>query len=228
MPRSQVRVLTKRLRAHVLDDGVGGGGVVPGVQRQQGEEAVTHSRMVLTAELVAVNAMTLLCQAASWAGWVRLLTSERLGEPGGVDSAFDCIGDVVAAQQAMSDVRRAGHMSETQGGSAFLVNVATEQVMVDSADHLVGGKSSIGSLGGSCMPDIDFRVFGGWYESGESELDSFVRARYRLGEINQACADLEAGRWADRQSWTSPWARSGEGFGSRAASPVRAREPHVP
>ena len=56
----------------------------------------------------------------------------------------------------------------------------------------------IGSLGGSCTPDTDFPLFVGWYTSGRLDLDGLVTARYRLDDINQACADLQAGRIAGR------------------------------
>jgi Zn-dependent alcohol dehydrogenase len=127
----------------------------------------------------------------------RLTPGTRLGELGGVDFAFDCIGRVIATQQAIAAVRR-GRLGETRGGSAFLVGVPTEQVTVDSIDLLLGEKRFIGSLGGSCSPDADFPLFVGWYKSGQLDLDSLVTARYRLDDINQACADLETGRVAGR------------------------------
>jgi Zn-dependent alcohol dehydrogenase len=127
----------------------------------------------------------------------RLTPGTRPGDLGGVDFAFDCIGRVIATQQAIAAVRR-GRWGETRGGSAFLVGVPTEQVMVDSTDLLLGEKRFIGSLGGSCTPDADFPLFVGWYKSGQLELDSLVTARYRLDDINRACADLEAGQVAGR------------------------------
>jgi Zn-dependent alcohol dehydrogenase len=127
----------------------------------------------------------------------RLTPGTRPGDPGGVDFAFDCIGRVIATQQAIAATRR-GYMGETRGGSAFLVGVPTEPVMVDSSDLLVGEKRFIGSLGGSCTPDTDFPLFVGWYAAGRLELDSLVTARYRLEDINQACADLAAGRMSGR------------------------------
>jgi S-(hydroxymethyl)glutathione dehydrogenase/alcohol dehydrogenase len=127
----------------------------------------------------------------------RLTPGTRPGELGGVDVAFDCIGRVIATQQAIAAVRR-GRWAETRGGSAFLVGVPTEPVTVDSTDLLLGEKRFIGSLGGSCTPDTDFPLFVGWYTSGRLDLDGLVTARYRLDDINQACADLQAGRIAGR------------------------------
>jgi Zn-dependent alcohol dehydrogenase len=127
----------------------------------------------------------------------RLTPGTREGDPGGVDYAFDCIGRVIATQQAIAATRR-GHIGETRGGTAFLVGVPTEPATVDTTDLLIGEKHFVGSIGGSCTPDIDFPVFVSWYKSGQLELDSLVTARYKLDDINQACADLEAGRIAGR------------------------------
>jgi Zn-dependent alcohol dehydrogenase len=129
---------------------------------------------------------------------VRKLTpGTRPADPGGVDFAFDCIGRVVATQQAIAAVRR-GHTAETRGGWAYLVGVPTEPVLVDSIELLLGEKHFVGSLGGSCTPDEDFPLFVNWYESGKLDLDSLVTARYRIDDINQACADLQAGKIAGR------------------------------
>jgi Zn-dependent alcohol dehydrogenase len=127
----------------------------------------------------------------------RLTPGTRPGDLGGVDFSFDCIGRVIATQQAIAAARR-GHWGEIRGGSAFLVGVPTEQAVVDTTDLLLGEKRFIGSLGGSCTPDTDFPLFIDWYTSGQLELDSLVTARYRLDDINQACADLEAGQIAGR------------------------------
>jgi Zn-dependent alcohol dehydrogenase len=127
----------------------------------------------------------------------RLTPGTRPGDLGGVDFAFDCIGRVIATQQALAAVRR-GHFGETRGGSAFLVGVPTEPATLNSMDLLLGEKRFIGSLGGSCIPDTDFPLFVGWYETGQLDLDRLVTARYRLDDVNQACADLEAGEIAGR------------------------------
>jgi Zn-dependent alcohol dehydrogenase len=127
----------------------------------------------------------------------RLTPGTREGDLGGVDYAFDCIGRVIATQQAIAATRR-GHIGETRGGTAFLVGVPTEPATVDTSDLLIGEKHFVGSVGGSCTPDIDFPVFVSWYNTGQLELDSLVTARYKLDDINQACADLEAGRIAGR------------------------------
>jgi Zn-dependent alcohol dehydrogenase len=129
---------------------------------------------------------------------VRKLTpGDRPTDLGGVDFAFDCIGRVIATQQAIAATRR-GHTAATRGGSAYLVGVPTEPVLVDSIDLLLGEKHFIGSLGGSCVPDEDFPLFVNWYTSGKLDLDSLVTARYKIDDINQACADLAAGKIAGR------------------------------
>jgi Zn-dependent alcohol dehydrogenase len=127
----------------------------------------------------------------------RLTPGERPTDLGGVDFAFDCIGRVISTQQSLAAVRR-GHSAETRGGAAFLVGIPTEPVTLNSLDLVIGEKRLVGSLAGSCTPDSDFPLFVGWYEAGHLDLDRLVTARYRIDDINQACADLDAGRIAGR------------------------------
>jgi Zn-dependent alcohol dehydrogenase len=185
-------------------------GAVIGCAVMTGAGAVLHSASVGPGQSVAVwgvggvglsaiaATLTVNAKKVDAVEEVRRLTpGTRPGDLGGVDFAFDCIGRVVATQQAIAAVRR-GHWAESRGGAAYLVGVPTERATVDTMDLLLGEKRFVGSLGGSCTPDTDFPVFISWYKSGLLDLDSLVTARYRLDDINQACADLEAGRIAGR------------------------------
>lgn len=127
----------------------------------------------------------------------RLTPGDRPTDLGGVDWAFDCIGRSISTQQAIASAHR-GHAGETRGATAVLVGVPTEPVEVNSGDMLTGEKRFIGSLGGSCIPERDFPIFVEWFRTGKLELDQLVTARYRLDDINQACADLEAGKISGR------------------------------
>ncbi|MDR1998687.1 MAG: zinc-binding dehydrogenase [Frankiaceae bacterium] len=129
---------------------------------------------------------------------VRALTpGDRPGDPGGVDWAFDCIGKSVTTQQILG-AARFGHTAMTRGGTAVLVGVPTEPVTISSVELLLGEKKLLGSLGGSCSPDVDFPLFVQWYQQGKFELDQLVTTRYGLDDINQACIDLAGGHIAGR------------------------------
>ena len=80
----------------------------------------------------------------------------------------------------------------------MLVGIPTEPVEVSSVDLVIGEKRLIGSLAGSCSPDVDFPMLVQWYRDGRLDLDKLVTARYALDDINQACEDLQAGRIAGR------------------------------
>jgi Zn-dependent alcohol dehydrogenase len=86
----------------------------------------------------------------------------------------------------------------TRGGAAVIVGIPTEPLTISSVEMVIGEKRLIGSLGGSCSPDEDFPLLVQWFADGKLELDTLVTARYALDDINQACADLEAGRISGR------------------------------
>jgi Zn-dependent alcohol dehydrogenase len=127
----------------------------------------------------------------------RLTPGDRATDLGGVDWAFDCIGRSISSQQAIS-AARAGHTAMTRGGAAIIVGIPTEPLTISSVELVIGEKRLIGSLGGSCSPDEDFPLLVQWFADGKLELDTLVTARYALDDINQACADLEAGRISGR------------------------------
>jgi Zn-dependent alcohol dehydrogenase len=65
---------------------------------------------------------------------------------------------------------------------------------MDGIDLLHGQKRVLSSLGGNCSPERDFPTFVQWYASGEFKLDKLVTDRYSLDQVNEAVADLRAGR----------------------------------
>ena len=55
-------------------------------------------------------------------------------------------------------------------------------------------KTLCGTVFGSCNPKSDIPVLAAMYRSGQLLLDEMVTERYALDEINEAYADLAAGR----------------------------------
>jgi Zn-dependent alcohol dehydrogenase len=115
----------------------------------------------------------------------------------GVDFAFDCIGIKTTMEQIVPACR-AGHFGARDGGTAVLVGVPTTTVELNAIDVLLNEKHFIGSIGGSCAPDRDFPRFLEWQDNGDLDLDALVTARYRLDQINEATAALQAGRISGR------------------------------
>ena len=55
-------------------------------------------------------------------------------------------------------------------------------------------KTLCGTVFGSCNPKSDIPLLATMYRSGQLLLDEMVTERYALDEINEAYADLAAGR----------------------------------
>jgi Zn-dependent alcohol dehydrogenase len=115
----------------------------------------------------------------------------------GVDYAFDCIG-IRKTMEQIVPACRPGHFGVHSGGCAVLVGVPTTPVELNAIDVLINEKRFIGSIGGSCAPDRDFPMFLDWHRRGELDLDSLVTARFKIDQINEATAALEAGRISGR------------------------------
>ena len=117
-----------------------------------------------------------------------------LGQPvTGADFAFDCIGIKTTMEQIVPAVR-GGYFGANGGGTAILVGVPSTGVELNALEVLIQEKQFIGSIGGSCCPDRDFPTFLNWQANGELRLQDMVTARYSIDQINQATADLAAGK----------------------------------
>ena len=123
---------------------------------------------------------------------------ERIREltGGGVDFAFDCIGVKVTMEQILPAVKP-GITGERPGGTAVLVGVPMTTAEFQMRDFLAE-RTYKGSIGGSCKPDRDFPMFLRWYKEGQLDLNALVTQRYRLDQINEATAALQAGQIAGR------------------------------
>jgi Zn-dependent alcohol dehydrogenase len=115
----------------------------------------------------------------------------------GVDFAFDCIGVRTTMEQILPAVRN-GLLGVSTGGTAVLVGVPQTPVELNARDLLISEKKYIGSIGGSCRPDVDFPMFVRWFKEGDLDLNALVTARYRLDDINEATTALERGQVAGR------------------------------
>jgi S-(hydroxymethyl)glutathione dehydrogenase/alcohol dehydrogenase len=106
----------------------------------------------------------------------------------GSDYAFEVIGNPTTISQAYAMVRPAG--------MAVIVGLTRmdAHVPVPSGDMVRTEKQLIGSFYGSSCPHEDMPMLLGLYEEGKLKLDELITSTYRLDQINQAFADLEAGR----------------------------------
>ena len=111
---------------------------------------------------------------------------------GGVDYAFDAIG-VRQTTETINQVTRPGAMgASNEGGTAVLIGVPGNEMTLDPRTMLSSHRRYVTSFGAS-NPDRDFPIYLRWYREGLFPLDKLVTDRYRLEQINEACAALKAG-----------------------------------
>jgi aryl-alcohol dehydrogenase len=104
---------------------------------------------------------------------------------GGVDFAFECIGKPETVRQTVDCVR--------PGGTAVISGVIAPGAEV----HLDGlgllGKTVIGNVEGSTVPEEYIPKLVEFWRQGEFPFDKMTTKTYALNDINQAIADMERG-----------------------------------
>jgi NDMA-dependent alcohol dehydrogenase len=84
-----------------------------------------------------------------------------------------------------------------KGGTCVLTGLpspATHAVAFALQDFILMNKTLRGTVFGSCNPKSDIPLLATLYQSGQLLLDEMVTKRYRLDQINDAYADLVAGK----------------------------------
>lgn len=106
----------------------------------------------------------------------------------GADVAFDAVGSATLVEHAMSAVRN--------GGTAVMVGAAPvdQTVAVSPVMTMFSEKRLVGSLLGSCWAPRDIPRLVALWRAGRLDLDRMVTSRRPLEQVNDAIADLEAGR----------------------------------
>ena len=106
----------------------------------------------------------------------------------GVDYAFEAIGSSVTIRQAFDMVRPAG--------TAVAIGLARSDDLVPVPPQTLiwSEKNLIGSYYGSSRPRVDMPHYLRLYDEGKLMLDELITQRYRLEQINEAFADMEAGK----------------------------------
>jgi S-(hydroxymethyl)glutathione dehydrogenase/alcohol dehydrogenase len=109
--------------------------------------------------------------------------------PGGVDFAFEAIGSAKTASQAFAAVRTAG--------TAVLVGFFPQDARLDlPAADFINEKKLVGSRMGSAPFRTAMRSYIELYKQGRLKLDELVTRRARLDDVNDAFAEMRAGRGA--------------------------------
>jgi Zn-dependent alcohol dehydrogenase len=114
---------------------------------------------------------------------------------GGADFAFDAIGRPETVGWLLPSVRPAIPGWRPEGGTAVQVGVPRQQTHIGViGDILPGGKVYRGTYGGSARPERDFPMYVRWFKEAKLPLDLLVTRRFKLEEVNEACAALERGQ----------------------------------
>ncbi|MBI1929980.1 zinc-binding dehydrogenase, partial [Candidatus Poribacteria bacterium] len=106
----------------------------------------------------------------------------------GVDYAFEVIGNPKTIEQAYAMIRPAG--------AAVIVGIARPdaQVSLPAQDLAIKERRIMGSFYGSAVPRVDMPKILQLYDEGKLKIDELITQHYRLEQINEAFADMEAGK----------------------------------
>ena len=87
-------------------------------------------------------------------------------------------------------------MVRPAAGAAIIVGMAHHEIRCLVFQHNASSqreKRLIGSFYGSCHPRVDMPKLLNLYTKGKLKLDELITRHYRLEQINEAFADMEAG-----------------------------------
>ncbi|MEX2372426.1 MAG: Zn-dependent alcohol dehydrogenase [Dehalococcoidia bacterium] len=165
--------------------GLGGVGlnVVQGARLAGARKIIGVDTVASKADLGAKFGMTDFVNAAE----VDPIAEVQRIAGGYLDYAFEAIGLGKTVEQAFAMVRR--------GGTAVVVGVVGQDVTVPGIAFL-GEKRLIGSFFGSAKLQSDLPRYVDLYMEGKLNLDDLVSKKRPMNEINEAFADMEAGKVA--------------------------------
>jgi len=112
-------------------------------------------------------------------------------DAGGADVAIVTVDVVDEA------VVQAAAMSLRKNGTLVITGLAHPEsltVHLSGADMVLNRKHVKGALFGDCNPAYDIKKMLTLYRAGKLKLDELVTKQYKLSEINDGYADLEAGK----------------------------------
>ena len=110
---------------------------------------------------------------------------KKMTQGRGADYAFECTANPELAAAPLAMIRH--------GGMAVAVSGVEQEITIDM-NLFEWDKLYINPLYGQCRPQTDFPAMLDLYRKGELLLDELITRTYRLDEIEEAFADLLAGK----------------------------------
>lgn len=167
---------------------IGAGGVglnaVQGAALAGAERIIVVDRVATKLELAKQFGATDVVDASAGdpVEAVRDLTQGKL-----VDYAFEVIGNPLTIGQAYEMTRK--------GGAVVVVGLtrADATLGIPAQALAFSEKRILGCFYGSIVPRVDMPRFLQWHDEGKLKLDELITQTYRLEQINEAFADMEAG-----------------------------------
>lgn len=106
---------------------------------------------------------------------------------GGPDIVLDSVGATATIVQALDAV--------IPGGTAVIVGLhnVRQPAPINPAALVYSNKRLLGSYFGGCKPLVDLPKFVELYRAGKLPVDRLISAHYKLEELGNAFADMEAG-----------------------------------
>ncbi len=158
-----------------------------------GLSAVMAARLARALQIIAVDYFDHRLQLAKELGATDVVRARdtdaveaiRKLTGGGVDFAFECIGKPETARQTVDAAR--------PGGTAVISGVIAPGAEVKLDGLGILGKTIIGNVEGSSVPEDYLPKLVEFWRRGEFPFDKLTPRTYALNEINQAVADMEKG-----------------------------------
>jgi S-(hydroxymethyl)glutathione dehydrogenase/alcohol dehydrogenase len=164
-----------------------------------GANAVQGAALAGASNIIAVDPQSFKREFAQEMGATHTASTaeEALGLAGELSNGVGADAAIVTVDVVDEPVVQAAVQGIRKGGIVVLTGLAHPESLTvhwSGADLTLYRKRIQGSLFGDCNPTQDIKKMLALYRSGKLKLDELVTRQYKLEEINQGYADLEAGK----------------------------------
>jgi S-(hydroxymethyl)glutathione dehydrogenase/alcohol dehydrogenase len=164
-----------------------------------GSNAVQRARYAGAKNVIVVDPVDFKREMATVFGATHTFASAKEAHEFVVETTWGQLADHVICTPGVvtEEIVNAAVQMTGKGGKVTITAVGkiNEKAVHFHAGMLIGYQRQVrGSLFGDCNPLADIPKLLGLYRAGDLKLDELVTRRYALDEVNEAYADLEAGK----------------------------------